>query len=64
LSAARYLSNEFGHTLLEDRFGDIWSQKTDHMVIPIGGNLLRLKDGNLEVDLVWMGAAFINRSEC
>jgi hypothetical protein len=54
LSAARYLSNEFGHTLLQDRFGDIWTQKTDDVVIPIGGKLLRLKDGNLEVDLDWL----------
>jgi hypothetical protein len=58
-SAARYLFNDLGHTILQDRFGDIWTQKTNHMVIPIGGRRIIIKDGDSEVDLEWLRAIVI-----
>jgi hypothetical protein len=58
-SVARYLINELGHTVLQDRFGEIWSQKTSYMVVPIGGRRIIIQDSNSEVDLEWLRAIVI-----
>jgi hypothetical protein len=53
-TVARYLINELGHTVLQDRFGEIWSQKTGYMVVPIGGRRINIKGSNTKVDLDWL----------
>jgi hypothetical protein len=52
-SVASYLDSEFGHTVLQDRFGEIWSQKTDNMIVPLGGRRIDVKDSDYELDLDW-----------
>lgn len=54
LLAARYMADNVDHTIMQDRFGNLWSHKTNHMIVPVGGRKILIKQTNYEADPKWL----------
>ncbi|KAF8249721.1 hypothetical protein K440DRAFT_660168 [Wilcoxina mikolae CBS 423.85] len=52
--AARFLSEEFQFEVLQDRSGNVWVQKADHMVVPVGGRRVLVNSLEYDQPLDWL----------